>query len=113
MSDKVYNSSAWQRIRRQILERDGYVCRINGPKCTYIATDCDHIVPMSQGGAAYDNRNLRASCAPCNLGRVDRTRVVDADAGAVIARLRALGLHEAADLAEQQQALHDGPSRDW
>lgn len=64
----------WQRIRRQILERDGYRCQIVGPNCTTVATDVDHILPISQGGAWYDPVNLRAACSKCNNDRINRRR---------------------------------------
>jgi 5-methylcytosine-specific restriction protein A len=38
----------WQRLRLLVLARDP-VCR--HPGCTELATDADHIVPRSQGGA--------------------------------------------------------------
>ena len=65
---------AWPRIRKQILLRDGYVCQINGPRCTKVATEVDHIVPRAAGGALYDPSNLRASCLKCNRGRVEQWR---------------------------------------
>lgn len=64
-------SGAWPRVRLRVLERDGYLCRIRGAKCTVTATQVDHIVPVSKGGAWWDEANLRASCAKCNLSRVD------------------------------------------
>ena len=55
----------WVRTRKTVLERDGYECQIRGPRCTGVATECDHIVPHAHGGdASLDN--LRAACKPCN-----------------------------------------------
>lgn len=65
----IYRSKQWRNLRPGIFERDGYRCKIAGPKCTTVATQVDHIVPMSQGGAPYDPDNLRASCRACNVGR--------------------------------------------
>jgi 5-methylcytosine-specific restriction endonuclease McrA len=59
----------WQAIRPSILERDGYVCQIAGPKCKRKATQVDHIVPLAEGGARLDPHNLRAACSACNAGR--------------------------------------------
>ena len=64
----------WARIRKSILERDQYTCQIRGPKCTTTATQVDHIIPITKGGAWYDPTNLRASCAKCNYARIDRTQ---------------------------------------
>ena len=62
----------WQAIRPSILERDGHVCRIAGPRCKTAATEVDHIVPLSEGGARLDPDNLRAACKTCNAGRQNR-----------------------------------------
>lgn len=64
-------SGPWNRIRLKILERDGYQCQVRGPTCTGVATQVDHIVPVSEGGAWWDEANLRASCAKCNRRRVN------------------------------------------
>jgi hypothetical protein len=61
-------SGIWPKVRAGVLERDGYVCQIRLPKvCTHKATQVDHIVAIEQGGAPYDDRNLRAACQPCNV----------------------------------------------
>lgn len=59
------NSRAWRRVRAVVLARDGWVCRmVEG--CEERATTVDHVVPLSRGGAMYDQRNLRAACARHN-----------------------------------------------
>jgi len=64
-------SGPWVRIRKKVLERDGYVCQVRRKRCTGVATQVDHIVPVSKGGSWWDESNLRASCQPCNRDRVD------------------------------------------
>jgi 5-methylcytosine-specific restriction enzyme A len=59
----------WQRVRPQILQRDNYKCQVHGPKCKGVATQVDHIIPLSEGGARLDHDNLRATCSSCNAGR--------------------------------------------
>jgi hypothetical protein len=71
---KPQYSGPWQRIRRQILARDAHTCQIRGSRCTTTATEVDHIVPVSQGGAWYDPLNLRGACQACNNARIDRRR---------------------------------------
>ena len=66
--------SAWERVRRLVLERDGFRCRINGPKCETVANEADHIVPVDAGGRRLDMTNLRAACKPCNAGRSARQK---------------------------------------
>lgn len=50
-----YGSSAWKRIRLQVIARDGGMCRICGRLVTGRG-DVDHIVPKARGGTdALDN----------------------------------------------------------
>lgn len=58
----------WRRTRALVLARDGYVCQINGPCCTGVATTVDHIRRVVDGGTD-DLANLRAACARCNYGQ--------------------------------------------
>ena len=48
-------------IRREVMERDGGVCRY----CGAAATDCDHVYPWSNGGTNHPT-NLVAACERCN-----------------------------------------------
>jgi len=58
----------WEKVRLEVLERDGSTCQIRGPLCKGRATTVDHIVAVIDGGAHLDPRNLRAACGPCNYG---------------------------------------------
>ena len=69
MANHSASGRPWQRVRRQVLERDGYRCQIGYQGCTVQATQVDHIRPMSAGGAKYDPSNLRAACRTCNAAR--------------------------------------------
>ena len=66
---KPQYSGPWKKIRLQVLERDGYQCQIKGPHCARTADQVDHIVPVLEGGSWFDDRNLRAACRRCNVGR--------------------------------------------
>jgi len=60
----------WSRVRRAVLERDGWTCQLRRPGCLGVATTVDHIVPVSVDvSGALDPTNLRASCSPCNQSR--------------------------------------------
>jgi hypothetical protein len=67
---KPQYAGPWQRLRRIVLERDGGLCQIRAHRCTTKATEVDHINPVDLGGSWWDLDNLRASCKPCNVGRV-------------------------------------------
>lgn len=72
-----YTSPQWRRVRLLVLERDGWRCRIRGPRCEGRANEVDHIVPKDAGGAALDPINLRAACQTCNRGRANRSKAED------------------------------------
>ena len=74
MAKPPYQGVAWRNVRAEVLERDGYACRIRLPKCTGMATQVDHIVAIVDGGDWYEPSNLRASCAYCNAARVNLKR---------------------------------------
>jgi len=57
----------WDKLRKQILERDKALCQI----CIKVghlieATQVDHIKPKSKGGTD-DNANLQSLCNRCHL----------------------------------------------
>jgi 5-methylcytosine-specific restriction protein A len=63
--------AGWQRLSRRVIERDGGVCQIRGPRCTWWATTTDHVIAKANGGTD-DPTNLQAACRPCNSGKRDR-----------------------------------------
>lgn len=66
MGKRVYETRAWRAVRSHVLARDMHRCQILGPRCSLVATEVDHIIPLADGGAAYDPKNLRAACKRCN-----------------------------------------------
>lgn len=50
---------AWQRIRAEVLARDGYRCALPAPHDGPLRVD--HILPLSEGGTSAP-ANLRAIC---------------------------------------------------
>lgn len=69
MAERPYDHPVWRELRVVVLERDGGVCQIRGPRCRLDASDVDHRVPWQAGGAWFDLENLRAACETCNRGR--------------------------------------------
>jgi HNH endonuclease len=69
VADRRYSTAAWQRLRREVLARDGYACRIQGPRCQARANTVHHILPSSTHPHLFwDPSNLRAACSRCNYG---------------------------------------------
>ena len=66
-SSYVTGTARWRRVKAQVLRRDRYRCQLQFPGCLVEATTVDHVRPVSRGGDPYDERNLVASCVPCNL----------------------------------------------
>ncbi len=79
------STSAWRRLRRSVLERDGYRCRIalsgtwttrDGKlrRCLGTATHVHHLDGKTRG----DNpARLVAACQPCNLKIGDPRKAPD------------------------------------
>ena len=65
-AQSFYNSSAWRKLRARFLIEHPFCveCRKNG-KLTK-ATVVDHVVPIRQGGPAFEENNLQALCASCH-----------------------------------------------
>ena len=56
---------AWERIRRRVLDRDGWRCR----ECRRPGRlEVDHIKPLHRGGTD-EMDNLRALCRGCHIDR--------------------------------------------
>ncbi len=59
----------WKRARQICFATKGRSCHIRLSRCTRVATQVDHIVPLARGGAKYDQDNLQPSCRHCNLSK--------------------------------------------
>lgn len=60
----------WRYIRRCILRRDKYRCRL----CSNRAREVDHIVELADGGSFSDWSNLRSLCHACHQAKTNRLR---------------------------------------
>lgn len=58
------------RLRVQVLIRDGNACKICGRKVTGDDIHIDHVVPWSKGGETV-LENLQVLCSICNTGKGD------------------------------------------
>lgn len=57
-----------KRLRFEVFKRDGFQCQYCGATPPGVLLHCDHINPVSLGGAT-DIDNLITACEPCNLGK--------------------------------------------
>lgn len=56
------------KLRFEVLERDGFACQYCGATAPDAKLHVDHIKPISQGGT-NDPSNLTTSCSDCNQGK--------------------------------------------
>ena len=68
----VRSLSKWKKVRRASIERDGYRCRACGKAAGRF--EVDHIIPLSEGGAAYELDNLQSLCRPCHFDKTTLDR---------------------------------------
>ena len=61
-----WKGARWRTFRREVFERDGYRCR----KCGRAGRlECDHIRPLSRGGAPFEIANAQALCRTCHIAK--------------------------------------------
>lgn len=62
--------SEWAALRKAVFDRDRFGCTYCGSNSGPL--HCDHVVPWSRGGETI-LENLTTACAPCNVGKKDRS----------------------------------------
>ena len=81
------NAARWQRVRRVVLDRDGWRCQStlpNGEKCLRPGRlEVDHVVALHLGGAAWELANLQTLCRGCHI---DKTTVENGGAAIGVER---------------------------
>lgn len=65
------NTRQWKELAERIKERDGYQCVVNDG-CDG-ALSVDHIIPISKGGAVWDEDNLVTMCMKHNRQKSNKT----------------------------------------
>jgi 5-methylcytosine-specific restriction endonuclease McrA len=104
MSDRRYSTARWQKLRRAVLAHYGYVCQVEGPRCTGHATTAHHVVPSSQAPELFwEPSNLVASCSRCNYG--GGARVAAENTRRTIERLCALVEEQEQQIAQMAERL--------
>ena len=59
---KFYNSWAWRKFRKSYIERNPLCVMCEAEGIVTPAQIVDHIIPMRQGGAKFDENNLQSLC---------------------------------------------------
>lgn len=57
-----------KRIRFEVFKRDQFTCQYCGKHPPEVMLECDHIVPVVEGGG-NDDSNLVTACQDCNRGK--------------------------------------------
>jgi HNH endonuclease len=57
-----------QRLRYEVIRRDGHTCRYCGAQAPDVKLTVDHVIPRALGGQ-NDPTNLITACASCNAGK--------------------------------------------
>lgn len=67
-----------QKVKRLVLERDGYRCVLQLDWCQIVAVDADHRANRGNGGARSLDKpsNLIAACRRCNGAKEEVTKEV-------------------------------------
>lgn len=60
------------RLRFDVFKRDDFACQYCGRKTPAVVLECDHIVPIAEGGGD-EIENLTTSCFDCNRGKGARS----------------------------------------
>jgi 5-methylcytosine-specific restriction endonuclease McrA len=66
----VYKTRRWRSVRHECLVGNP-TCQIR-EACDAMATEVDHIVPLSEGGEPFDLENLQSACKSCHAVKTRR-----------------------------------------
>lgn len=66
------STTAWRKIRAEVLARDGHRCQLRLTGCVGVATHAHHTLGRAVTGD--DPARIVAACEPCNLAVGDPMR---------------------------------------
>ena len=64
---QLHSRKRWRLVRSALLDRHPLCRRCEADGRTVAATDVDHVVPLAEGGAPYDEGNLQPLCFACHV----------------------------------------------
>lgn len=77
-SRRIYDTAAWKKLRTFMLHRNPFCLHCLDSDRYTVATEVDHIKPISSGGAKLCTSNLQCLCKPCHSAK---TKVEQGGAG--------------------------------
>ena len=66
---RALSGKRWELVRLRVFARDGWRCRNCGRAGRL---ECDHVVPLRDGGDPWDKSNLQTLCRPCHIEKSAR-----------------------------------------
>lgn len=69
---KPRSRDAWNEVRYQLCERDGWKCEYCACPITFSGCHIEHMIPRARGGTDHFV-NLTVSCPTCNLRKGVKT----------------------------------------
>lgn len=69
----LYNTKRWQRFSKYFRSKNPW-CEVE--TCNNFADDVDHIKPLEEGGAEFDERNLMSLCKSCHAIKSAKDRIL-------------------------------------
>ena len=72
--DTFNRNNSWFWVRKDVLRRDRYSCRICKTRYRKRYLDVDHIIPIQMGGQIFDKKNLRTLCKDCHKRKTQLDR---------------------------------------
>ena len=67
--DEFNRNNSWFFVRKDVLRRDRYTCKICKQRLRKRFLDVDHIIPIQMGGQLFDKENLRTLCKDCHKSK--------------------------------------------
>jgi hypothetical protein len=108
MGRSLYSTVKWQRLRLAILQRDGRVCQIAGPKCTGFADTAHHLVPSGLAPERFfDPTNIVAACGRCNYSGRPSVRSSNRTNRLLVLHLQSVVEEQAAVLEEHEAVIEE------
>lgn len=67
--DEFNRNNSWYFVRKDVLRRDRYTCRICKQRFRKAFLDVDHIIPLQMAKNFFDKDNLRTLCKECHKAK--------------------------------------------